>query len=103
MQIALYCKHADFPQWNPNAAPSKKIRFDAGEVLQGCVTVLKRCGVTLQNLGDLSPKNALTVTRVWRQRGDTEGSIGWRVSILRMHFRMLGRRAPLLDAGSCAF
>jgi len=94
LQIALFLKHAVTDSEHEN---ERGHRFQIGEVLQGAVTSLLRCGVRLQDLADLSPKNALTLVRYWRQQGEAEGTVFWRAALLRDYLHLIGRNAPLLQ------
>jgi hypothetical protein len=103
-QVAKFCKLAEIRE--NEAAPfggEMKVRYDMGDVLQNCVTGLHPCGIRLHNLQDLTQKNVLTLTRYWAQKGDTVGTIRWRVAVLRGFFRLTGRHTPLLVGNSNEF
>lgn len=74
---------------------SDKSRSDYGAILQQCITDLAERKVHIDNLTDLSTKNVITLVRYWGEQGHAEGTIAWRVSILRRFLTMIGRPSAI--------
>lgn len=100
-QVAMFCKHCSVPADQAGRLQDEqRARFEMGGVVNDSVNALVRCGVRVQNLGELSQKNLLTAVRFWRQKGHAHGTIRWRVAVLRSFTRLLGRHMPMLREGS---
>lgn len=70
---------------------SEKTRTDYGKILQQCITDLAERRVYIENISDLTQKQVLNLVRYWGEQKHAEGTIQWRVSILRRFLSWIGK------------
>lgn len=91
-QIAEFLDEAVLPAANGRRREvSEKTRSDYGNILQQCVTDLAERRVYIENIADLTQKQVLNLVRYWGEQKHAEGTIQWRVSILRRFLAWIGR------------
>lgn len=91
-QIAEFLDAAVLPAANGRRREvSEKTRSDYGNILQQCVTDLAERRVYLENIADLTQKHVLNLVRYWGEQKHAEGTIQWRVSILRRFLAWIGK------------
>ena len=78
---------------------SDKTRTDYGDMLKGLPALLRALRRPLQNASELGRPHVLALLRHWEQQGHAEGTIQWRVSLLRRFFTLVGR-PQVLPAGA---
>ena len=77
---------------------SDKTRTDYGDTLKALPALLRALRRPLQNASELGRAHVLALLRHWQQQGHAEGTIQWRVSLLRRFFTLVGR-PQVLPAG----
>lgn len=78
---------------------SDKTRTDYGDTLKALPALLRALRRPLQNASELGRAHVLALLRHWEQQGHAEGTIQWRVSLLRRFFTLVGR-TEVLPAGA---
>lgn len=78
---------------------SDKTRTDYGDTLKAVPALLRTLRRPLQNASELGRPHVLALLRHWELQGHAEGTIQWRVSLLRRFFTLVGR-PQVLPAGS---
>ena len=96
-QITLFLSKATIPAAiGRRREVSEKTRTEYGNLLQQCVTDLLICNLPIQNLTDLNQKHVIALVRFWGDKqGNAEGTIAWRVSILRRFLTLVGKTAAV--------
>lgn len=96
-QIALFMSKARIPAAiGRRREVSEKTRTEYGSVLQQCVTDLIDCNLPITNLTDLNQKHVIALVRLWGDKlGNAEGTIAWRVSILRRFLTLVGKTSAV--------
>lgn len=75
---------------------SEKTRSEYGAVLLQCVTDLTACRQPINNLTDLGRAHVVSLVRYWgEEQANSEGTIAWRVSILRRFLTLVGKAAAV--------
>jgi len=91
-QIAVFLERATLPAASGrHREVGEKTRSDYGFILQQCVTDLRDSRIYLESIADLSQKTVITLVRYWGELGHAEGTIQWRVSILRRFLAWIGK------------
>lgn len=78
---------------------SDKTRTDYGDTLKALPALLRALRRPLQNASELGRAHVLALLRHWEQQGHAEGTIQWRLSLLRRFFTLVGR-PQVLPAGA---
>jgi hypothetical protein len=96
-QIAQFLAKATLPAAiGRRREVSEKTRTEYGNVLQQCVTDLTACHSPIQNMTELGQKHVVALVRYWGDRqGHSEGTIAWRVSILRRFLTLVGKTSAV--------
>ena len=66
-------------------------RSHYGNILQQAVTDLRARRVHLRNIGELSQKQVINLLKYWGEQGHADGTIQWRVSVLRRFLALIGK------------
>lgn len=95
-QIAVFLERATLPAATGRKREvGEKTRSDYGFVLQQCVTDLRERKIFLENIPDLNQKHAINLVRYWGEQQHAEGTIQWRISILRRFLSWIGRESVI--------
>jgi site-specific recombinase XerD len=91
-QVAAFLDEAVLPAANGRRREvSEKTRSDYGNILQQCITDLAERRVYLENISDFTQKQVINLVRYWGEQKHAEGTIQWRVSILRRFLAWIGK------------
>lgn len=75
---------------------SEKTRSEYASVLLLSITDLSRCSLPISNLTDIGRSHVIALVRFWGEtQGNSEGTIAWRVSILRRFLTMVGKASAV--------
>lgn len=95
-QFAWYLAHAAVPAATGRRRQvSDKTRTDYGATLKALPAQLRALRRPLQNASEFGQPHVLALVRHWGEQGHSEGTIQWRVSLLRRFFTLVGRPQAL--------